>query len=152
MSQALVGIYTAGIMVASLGSLAFLERWLKRGGGKRLLQMASLALIALFPAWLFLPGVATRFGLGMVMAFVFGLYWPVAQGQTLASVPGRGGTITAVMSLYGLIPLGLLFGLLAEAIGLTAAMFWVFIPALLVVLAVVSWMPERRGAPASEAP
>jgi hypothetical protein len=131
------------MMVASLLSLAFLDRWLKRGSGRRLLQLASLALLVIFPAWLFLPGVATRFALGMVMAFVFGFYWPIGQGQTLASVPGRAGTITAVMSLYGLLPLGLLVGLLAEAIGLTAAMLWIFTPALVIVLAVVSRMPER---------
>jgi MFS family permease len=144
MSQALIGLYTAGTMVAYMASLAFLERWLKvrMRSGRRLMQIAGLILLALYPAWLFWPGVAPRFILGLLLAFFFGFYWPVAQGRTLASVPGLGGTVTAVLSLFGLIPMELLFGLLAEAIGLTTAMLWVWLPAQLLLLLVIARQSE----------
>jgi hypothetical protein len=138
MSQSLIGLYTAAAMVASMGSLAFLEFWLKARSSRRLMLISGLLLLPLIPAWLFAPGIAARIGLGLVIDFLVGFYWPIAQGQTLAAVPGRAGTMTAVLSLFGLIPMELLFALLAEAIGLTVAMFWVYMLALVALLIVVA--------------
>jgi MFS family permease len=141
MSQALVGLYRAMEMGVSLVSLVFLDRWLRRTGYRRILQTANIILLVLIPAWLLLPGVLTRFVLGVPLSFLFAVYWPIGRGESLASVPGRAGALTAVYSLYGLVPIPLLFGLLAEAISLTQAMLWVSVGALLALIVVTQFLP-----------
>jgi hypothetical protein len=82
-------------------------------------------LLFIIPLWLLVPGVWPRFALMVPLSFFFALLWPIGKAQALAAVPGKAGTVTAVYSMMGFIPLPLLFGLLAGAVGLTASMLWV---------------------------
>jgi MFS transporter, FSR family, fosmidomycin resistance protein len=141
MSQALIGLYEALAMAVSMVSLLFLDRWLAGRGHRRVLLTAGLALLLLFPAWLWLPGIWPRFVLAVPLNFLLAVFWPIGKAQSLASVPGRGGTITAVQSLTGFVPIPLLFGLLAEWITLTWAMYWVFTAAIAVLLLLAWRMP-----------
>lgn len=125
MSQSLVGLYQAVGMGVGMVSLVYLDRWLQRSSAYRILQIANVGLLLLYPAWLFLPGVWPRFALSIPISFLASVYWPIGRGQSLASLPGKAGAVTAVTSLFGFVPFSLLFGLLAEAIGLTAAMLLV---------------------------
>ncbi|MCB0158266.1 MAG: hypothetical protein KDD83_09040 [Caldilineaceae bacterium] len=54
----------------------------------------------------------------------------------MARVRGRAGAVQAISSLFGLVPLPLLLGLLAQAVGLTAAMFVFFALA----IALLGWL------------
>jgi MFS family permease len=141
MSQALIGFYKAIELGVGVVSLLVLDRWLDRAGFRRVLLLASAGLLLLVPAWLLLPGIWSRFLIAIPLNFLAAVFWPIGRGQSLASVPGKAGTITAVSSLFGAIPLPLLFGLLAEAITLTAAMLWVSLGALLLLLLLVLMAP-----------
>ncbi len=141
MSQALIGVYKAMELSVGVFSLLVLDRWLSRAGFRRVLLVACAGLLLLVPAWLLLPGVWTRFLIAIPLNFLLAVFWPIGRGQSLASVPGKAGTITAVSSLFGAIPLPLLFGLLAEAISLTTAMLWVSLGALLLLMLIVLMAP-----------
>lgn len=139
MSQALIGIYVALEMAVGIVSLLYLDRWLARSNRRRIIQIASLGVIVLYPAWLFLPGVWTRFVLALPLNFLLAVFWPVGKSQSLASIPGKGGAVTAVHSLTALVPVALFFGLLAEAITLTGAMLVVQVGAMAVLL-LLGWL------------
>jgi len=142
MSQALIGVYRALELVVNLVTLLYLDRWLADSSPRRILQMANVGLLVLYPLWLLSPGVWTRFVLAVPLNFLMTVYWPIGRAQSLASVPGRSGTVSALLSLAQVVPLGLLFGLLAEAITLSAAMLWVSVGALVLLLLVVARLPR----------
>ncbi|MCI0399128.1 MAG: MFS transporter [Chloroflexi bacterium] len=144
MSQALIGVYTAVQMAVGILCLAVLDRWLQVMSARRILQLATLGLLVLYPAWLFLPGIWTRFALAIPINFLFSVYWPIGKGQSLASAPGRGGTVTAMEALFSFIPFPLLFGLLAQWTTLTTAMFWVYVGAPLLLLLVIWRLPGKE--------
>jgi predicted MFS family arabinose efflux permease len=150
MSQALIGLYVALGMGVSIASLIYLDRWLSRSHIRRILLIAAAGVIILYPLWLFAPGVPLRFALSIPLVFLFTVFWPIGKAQSLTSVPGLGGTVTAVLSLMALVPLPLLFGLLAESISLTSAMFWVTMIAVGAIILVVWLMPmpgPKTGVP-----
>jgi FSR family fosmidomycin resistance protein-like MFS transporter len=142
MSQSLVGLYQAVGMAVGMVSLVYLDRWLQRSSAYRILQIANVSLLLLYPAWLLVPGVWTRFALEIPISFLVSVYWPIGRGQSLASVPGKAGAVTAVTSLFGLVPFSLLFGLLAEAIGLTAAMLLVHLTMTPLLILLVMKLPR----------
>ncbi len=146
MSQALVGVYRALEMAVSLVSLLVLDHWLQRWTPRGILRLAVAGLLVLIPLWLLLPGAATRFLLALPLNFLLAVFWPIGRAQSLTSVPGRAGTVTALNSLFALVPLPLLFGLLAEAITLTAATVFVQIGALLLLALLVWRMPGTATA------
>lgn len=143
LSQALVGLYRAMEMAVSLVSLLFLDRWLAYRKPSAILQTANVGLLLLYPLWLYLPGVWTRFLLAIPLNFLFTVYWPIGRAQVLASVPGRGGTVSAVHSLFGVLPFPFLFGLAAGSVGLTAVTLWTSLAALMVLTVIV----RRLGNP-----
>lgn len=146
MSQALVGVYVALEMAVILVSLLVLDHWLQRWTPRAILRLAIAGLLVLIPLWLLLPGAGARFLLALPLNFLLAVFWPIGRAQALASVPGRGGTVTALTSLFGLVPLPLLFGLLAEAITLTAAILVLQVGALLLLALLVRRMPEAATA------
>ncbi len=144
MSQGLIGLYRAFEMAVDLLSLFYLDSWLARSNYRRILQRANIALFLLIPLWLLTPGVLFRFLLALPLNFFFAVYWPIGRAQSLISSPGRAGAVTAVSSLFGLAPLSLLFGLLAERITLTAATLWVSLTALLLLALITRHLPNQH--------
>jgi hypothetical protein len=136
MSQEQIGIYIALEMAAGLVSLTVLDRWRRQTAATHILRLAIGAVAILFPAWLLLPGILTRFLLMLPLSFFFAMFWPIGKASALASVPGRSGAIQAVSSLFGVVPLPFLLGLLAEVWSLTAAMLAFF----LLALPVLGWL------------
>jgi len=122
--------------------LLYLDRWLSRRSYRHILLVTSLALLVLYPIWLRLPGIWPRFILSIPISFLFTVYWPIGKAQSLAAVPGRGGTITAVQSLLGFVPLTLLFGLLAESFDLSSAMLWIYMGGALLMILLAWRMPS----------
>jgi predicted MFS family arabinose efflux permease len=147
MSQALIGLYIALQMGVGMVSLLFLDRWLARSTVRRIVIIACVGVLILFPIWLFAPGVPSRIALSLPLNFLFTVFWPIGKAQSLQSVPGLGGTTTAVHSLMSLVPLPLMFGLLAESTSLTSAMFWVTMTSVAVMIIVVWLLPIGRGKP-----
>ena len=145
MSQALIGLYKALEMAVAIISLIYLDRWLARTSFRRILLIACFGVLIMYPIWLFSPGVPLRFALSIPIGFLFTVFWPIGRAQSLRSVPGLGGTVTAVQSLIALVPLPLLFGLLAESTSLTSAMLWVTVVSLLV-MAAICWLLPTGGA------
>jgi MFS family permease len=121
-SQAMVALHMAIGMAATFVSLVVLDRWLVRWDAERVLLACGLAALAVYPAWLLVPGLAAKLLLVGVRNAVLAPLWPILRSRALASVPGRAGTVSAVTSLLGLAPLAAGFGWLAGRIGLTAAM------------------------------
>ena len=147
MSQALIGVYMALQMAVGMVSLIFLDRWLARSTVRRILIIACIGVLILFPIWLFIPGIPARIALSLPLNFLFTVFWPIGKAQSLGSVPGLGGTTTAVLSLLSLVPLPLMFGLLAESISLTSAMFWVTMASVALMILVVWLLPIGRQRP-----
>jgi MFS family permease len=138
MSQGLVAVYAVGEQLVALVSLAVLDGWLVRRDSRHVLLSACLGTLVLFPAWLAAPGLAGRILIGVPLTACTTMLWPIAKARSLVSLPGRAGAVTAVANLFGVIPLALVFGVLAEGIGLTAAMLVFGVPAA-AVLVVLSW-------------
>ena len=114
--------------------------------GVLLQEAQNVQTVALFP-WLLVPGVWTRFAIGVPLNFLFAMLWPIGKGESLSSVPGRPGTVTAVNSLFGFLPLTLVFGVLSESFGLTPMMLVVHVGALLVLIGVVLALPRFERDP-----
>lgn len=122
LDQAAVAAYAVGEHVVGLISLMMLDHGLARFGSRRVIIGVSLGLLLVFPAWVAAPGIAARIGLGIPLAFLHALLWPISRTRTLVSVPGRAGAVTAVNNLLSVLPFAIGFGALAEWIGLTQAM------------------------------
>jgi MFS family permease len=119
LGQAGLAAYVVGEQVVALAALLWLDRRPPApGGAGRLLALASAGIIGLHPLWLVAPGVAGRVLVGVPLAFLTALLWPVARARALASVPGRAGAMTAATTLFGALPLTLAAGAAATAFGL----------------------------------
>ncbi|MDT8307828.1 MAG: hypothetical protein RRC07_17975, partial [Anaerolineae bacterium] len=141
LSQELVGVYVALEMGVALASLLVLDHWLARWSPPAILRLAIAGLAVLIPLWLLLPRVAPRFLLAVPLNFLFAVFWPIGRAQSLASVPGRAGTVVALNATFAVLPLPLLFGLLAQAMTLTTATLVVQLSALTLLALLVQRMP-----------
>lgn len=122
LDQTAVGLFRAGELVIALLAVVWLDRWLARTPGRRVVLISLATLFVLYPAFLLTPGTWSRVLLAVPLNFFASMLWPLARAQSLVSVPGRPGTVTAVRSLASLLPLGLGAALVAEWLGLTPAM------------------------------
>lgn len=132
-SQSLVAVHVTVGMVATFVSLLLMDRWLRRWDGERVLLACSLATLLLYPLWLSAPAYFARLLLVIPRNAVLAPLWPILRSRALASVPGRAGTITALTSLLGLLPLSAAYGWLAGELGLSASMLMVTVGAALAV-------------------
>ena len=105
MSQFVISIYKGVELTVGLIALLFLDRWLQKRARRQILLIAIIAVLILIPLWLFTPGIAVRFLIGIPLSFFFAMFWPILKAQSLASVPGLAGTVVAINSLFGLLPL-----------------------------------------------
>jgi FSR family fosmidomycin resistance protein-like MFS transporter len=144
MSQALLGVYAAFEMACALCGALVLDRWLRVASARRVLVLSLVAMLVLFPTWFLVPGVWPRFVFGAPLAFAWSILWPVARAESLHAAP-RPGALNAANSLTGLLPVVLVIGVLAERVGLTAALLAVrWGGTALLLLFAWRWLP--RGA------
>jgi MFS family permease len=144
MGQGLVGAHVTVELVASLIGLVFLERVLVRRDGGDLLRASLVATAVLYPTWLLVPGVASRFVLAVPLTIVRAPVWPLLRGRALASVPGGAGTVSALTSLFGLVPVALVFGWFAGRVGLTTALLVGHLVPIAVMLALLARSTAAR--------
>lgn len=122
LSQAQAALYGAAEQVVGLAALGWLDRHLERHGSARVLPWAAAATLFLFPAWVLAPGLAVRIVIGVPLAFAWTMFWPIAKARSLTSIPTRAGAVNAVTTLFALLPLPIVFGAVAEIVGLPTAM------------------------------
>lgn len=122
LTQAQAALYGTVEQLVDLAALAWLDRMLARRGSDGVLGWAALATAVLFPAWALVPGLWPRLFLGVPLAFAWTLMWPIAKSRSLASIPGKAGSVNAVTTLFVLLPLPIAFSALAQWIGLPEAM------------------------------
>ncbi|HVM12738.1 MAG TPA: MFS transporter [Egibacteraceae bacterium] len=136
-SQSMVAVHAFVQMATALVGLALLDRWLPRYGPRRILTAACVANLLAYPAWLLVPGVAAKLVLVVPVTLAVTPVWPLVRARALMAVAGRGGTVMAITSLYGVLPLPALFGWSGGRVGLTPTMIAVHTTATLVILAAV---------------
>jgi FSR family fosmidomycin resistance protein-like MFS transporter len=131
-----VAVWTAMGFLGSLLLIPFLERV----PGLPYVRISAALEMALFPAFLLVPGVVPKLTLLGLVALVNAGWYPVLQGQLYSAMPDQSGTVMAlgaIFSLVGaLIPLAL--GLVAQRFGLTAALWFI----LLAPLALLAGLPR----------
>jgi MFS transporter, FSR family, fosmidomycin resistance protein len=143
-----VGVWTG----AGLAGDALLLLVLRRVRGTLYLRRSAAAALAVYPAFLVLPGITAKLVLVALLGLLNSGWYAIPKASLYAELPDRSGTAVALGSVGGLagalVPLGL--GLLAGAVGLGVTM-WTLLAAPVVLLALVpSRLPPRR--PGLDAP
>jgi MFS family permease len=117
LSQPLVAVWAAAEQLIDLAALAVLDRRLTRWMPNRILRTAAAALVVLPGAWVAAPGVAGKVLVGVPLAFAQALIWPLAKSESLVADPTLAGTVSAVTTLFPILPFGLGEAALAQVIG-----------------------------------
>lgn len=145
-SQSLVAVHVGIGLAATLAGLVWLDRWLVRNDAERLITASIIGTAVLYPLWLLAPGVAGRFWLVAPRNLVMAPLWPILRSRALAATPGTAGTVSALGSLTGLVPLAALFSWVADRWGLTGTMLGVLLGAVAVLLLLLGGRPPGRTA------
>ena len=110
--------------VGLLGDLLLISL-LERVRGLTYLRFSAAAELALYPAFLLVPGLWAKLVIVGLLGFANAGWYSVLKGQLYSSMPGQSGTVMAVnnvSNLFGsVIPLGI--GIAARTWGLGAAMW-----------------------------
>lgn len=130
-SQPLVAVHVAAGTDSGLVALVVLDRWLADHDATPVLMASCVAILVLYPTWLLVPGFVAKLVLVVLRDAAQAPLWPVLHARALAAVPGKGGTVSALTALLSVLPLHAGFGWLAERAGLTSAMLWVHLAAVL---------------------
>lgn len=128
LGQAGAAAYAVGEHLVGLIALILLERRQRRQERQVSLGLVCAMGGALYILWLLAPGPVGKVVVGVPLAVVAAWVWPIARARTLQSVPGRAGAVSALTALTALLPGALIVGLLAGAVGLTAAFAVLVIP------------------------
>ncbi len=146
-AQPLVAVHVAAGMVSSLVALVVLDRWLADHDATPVLMACCVAIVVLYPTWLLVPGFVAKLVLVVVRDAAQAPLWPIVHARALAAVPGRGGTVSALTALLGILPLHAGLGWVAQRAGLTSAMLWVHLAA---ALALVGLLRRAAARPSPE--
>jgi FSR family fosmidomycin resistance protein-like MFS transporter len=128
--------------VGLLGSLVLIPL-LEYMPGLRYLRISTALAVALFPAFLLVPGFGLKVVLLGLLGFCKAGWYPVLKGRLYSAMPGQSGTVLSVGSVFGLaralLPLAL--GLVAQRFHLSVAM-WLL---LLGPIALLLGLPRSRA-------
>jgi MFS family permease len=122
LSLAGVAAWAAGEQVVDLVALSMLDRWVRRRPSERVLRSAATILVVLPAAWIAAPGVPGRVIVGIPLAAAHALVWPIVKSRSLVAEPSMAGSVQAVSTLFGLLPLAVLQGAAAQVLGMGPAM------------------------------
>ena len=136
-SQTLVAVHAGVELAASLVGLALLDRWLRHHSARSALTAACVANLLIYPVWLAVPGVVAKIVLVVPLAVTVAPIWPLVRARALAAVPGRGGVVMALTSVFGVLPLAGLFGWVSAQVGLTPTMLAVTMAGTLAIVLIV---------------
>lgn len=132
-----VAVWTGVGLVGDLLLIPLLERV----RGLTYLRVSVIIELALFPAFLLVPDFALKLVLLALLGFFNAGWYAILQAQLYSAMPGQSGTVLAVENIFGLAAslLPLAIGLLAEQFGLDAAMWFL----LLGPIALLVGLPRR---------
>lgn len=139
-SQLTIAVHSVVALVASLVGLVLVDRWLERYDARAILRWSCAAGLLAFPVWLLVPGVTAKIIAIIPLTLAITPIWPIARAGALAAVPGRGGMVLALTSLYGMLPLAAAVGWLGDRVGLGPMMLAAHTLGTLLILA----MTQRR--------
>ena len=137
-----VGAWAAADLVGT----AVVLRVLHRVDGLRWTRATAVVVACVFPAFQLVDSLWAKLALVTLVALLHAAWYPVAKARLYAALPGRSGGAMAVgaAAAAGGAMLQLALGLLADGVGLRAAL-WVVMLAPLSILVLV----PRRGLPSS---
>jgi len=125
LSQVHTALVLSLMMLAGLISDVMLIPLLERFNGQKIVRISATLMIPLYAAFLLAPWPVVK----IILVFAVKLgslgWWPVLEGETFATVPGKSGTVKAVSSITGLAAgaMTYIIGLVAEQAGLPVAMW-----------------------------
>jgi MFS transporter, FSR family, fosmidomycin resistance protein len=132
---------------AGLAGDVILIRLLARRDSRQVIRASVWATLALFPAFLLVPGLGLKLVVLAALTIATAPWYPVLKAELYGSLPGRSGLAVSLTSASGLFgALGpLAVGLLAEYLGLSWAMASLCAVPMLM-LAVPAGRRDRPGA------
>ena len=89
-----VGVRLAADLAGSAVLVGVLERWPSR----RVLRLSAGAALALYPAFLLVPGFWAKVGVLAALSLVTPAWYPVLQAELYASLPGASGVAVSLNS------------------------------------------------------
>jgi len=115
-----VAVLTAGGLLGDVLLIPLLEKY----DGVRLIRRTTWLALALYVAFLLVPGVWLKLAVLVALGPVRSGWWQVLQGRAYAALPGRSGAVIALGSLVGLFHASfpVILGAIAQQWGLAAAM------------------------------
>ncbi len=129
---------------AGLAGDAILLLILRRVDGHRYLRWSAAASLAVYPAFLVVPGTASKLGFVAVLGLLNSGWYAIPKAGLYSALPDRSGAAVALGGIGGLagalVPLAL--GMLAEHAGLGTTM-WVLVAAPVVLLALARRSKHR---------
>jgi len=135
----------AVLMAASLAADLLLIPILERYPGRRVVRLTALLSLIVYPAWLLAPWPLAKVVLAVTVQFTTLGWYPVLQGEAYAALPGRSGTVMALVSLAGILGglLTWLLGWIAEQAGLPAALWLLLIGP----ISLLAFLPKESASP-----
>jgi FSR family fosmidomycin resistance protein-like MFS transporter len=138
------GAAALGVAVWTGAGLAgdWLLLWvLRRAQGRSYLRTSALAALAVYPAFLLVPGYGPKLVLVALLGVLNSGWYAIPKAGLYASLPGRSGAAIAVGGVGGLLGAGvpLVLGFVAGSLGLGATM-WLL---LLAPVALLALLPRR---------
>jgi FSR family fosmidomycin resistance protein-like MFS transporter len=123
-SPAVAAVAVAVRLGAGLAGDLVLIRLLARWDGRQVIRASVWATLALFPAFLLVPGLGLKLVLLAGLTIATAPWYPILQAELYGSLPGRSNLAVSLTSASGLLgALGpVAVGLLAQHLGLNWAM------------------------------
>jgi MFS transporter, FSR family, fosmidomycin resistance protein len=123
-SPAIAALGVAVRLGAGLAGDVILIRALARLDSRRVIRASIWATLALFPAFLVVPGLGLKLVALAALTIATAPWYPVLQAELYGSLPGRSGLVVSLTSASGFVgALGpLTVGLLAQSLGLSWAL------------------------------
>jgi len=123
-SPAVAALAVAVRLGAGLAGDLVLIRLLARRDSAQVIRASIWVTLALFPAFLLVPGLGLKLVVLAVLTIATAPWYPILQAELYGSLPGRSGLAVSLTSASGLLgALGpLAVGLLAQRVGLSWAM------------------------------
>jgi MFS transporter, FSR family, fosmidomycin resistance protein len=123
-SPAVAALAIAIRLGAGLAGDLILIRLLERRDSRQVIRVSTVAALALFPAFLLVPGFGAKIVVLAALTIATAPWYPILQAELYASLPGRSNLAVSLASASGLFgALGpLAVGVLAEHFGLSWAL------------------------------
>jgi FSR family fosmidomycin resistance protein-like MFS transporter len=135
-SPALAALAVGVRLAADLAGGLLLIPLLERAPGERYVRASAALLLVLYPAFLLVPGLPAKLALLALISLATAGWYPVLKAGLYSAMPGRSGTVITLASLSSLLGAAIpaAIGLLAAWMGLPAAMWWVLLSPVVLLL------------------